>query len=531
MKNEIYYWVAFIVIILAAALYARYYYKPGINIGLSLGSAGGQLYQYQKSSYNLTVTNYGSAVRDFEVGIFINGNLSSAYNITLGAGKATVIQLSHTFAIPGPYNVSAIGDPADLYNVVDRGMARTSAFFSVLAPTAPSPAAMLPANGTSTYGGNMTGTGYSVATYLRGNYSMNQFGISDIASVNSYFYPLLNQTGSYVANISYAGADYQSGRIVSVWIAGYLAPGVFAAAAQGKGLNFNFENIGGENVTVVKLDNFTTLCGWYQAGWLVSLSYEGGNCTGKVGGVASKPQVNELAGLVPKPGNSTEVGAFSYVSSSSSRFGRIDLLGYGALVYSVLWNGGPSSSICYGVIDTVNGTNYCSTYLLPNKGAAPNFSLVRTSAYLGAYNESELAFVNTSRLFKQVSYNIALLKSFNATGKSLEFTSGLSNTCGFSAGFGCSNAAFGNSNLTIRILNRLNSTVKLNSVACYEGAVTKYLELNRSLGTNSSMNATVECYDNGAAITGIPLGLNLNLALNYSIDGNSLSTTGKATII
>lgn len=534
MKGEIYYWIAAAVIILAAALYVRYYYTPGINVSLEF-SAGtpANVYVYQKAGLSLDVINGGSAIRDFDVGIMINGNLTGVYNVTLAAGKETVIQLSHTFQQPGVYNFTAVGDPARLYNLVDRSEAEDSVAINVLGPETPDPAAMLPSNATSVYSSNMSSLGYAVASYLYGNYSVEQTGLSDIPAVDAFMYPILNLTSGYIANISYAGADYPGGKAYSLWFSGYVSPKIIGVAAQSLNLSITNESFGSENLTLVSLTKNTTLCGWYDGGWVKTLAYEGNASCLSVLQKGGKGLFisDSLRNRMPQINGSVEVANFSDYTPILQRSGRLDLFAGESFIYSVLWKNITQNTVCYGIVDTANGISYCSVDLLPARGSPNNTALIRTTAYIGEYNATVFALVNASKIFDQVDTNIGVIRTFNLTGASLNFSYGIQNTCSLTKGLGCSNVSYGNGIISFELRNAMNSPVKLNSIGCFWSGIGFGTPLNRTVAPGSSANLTATCYNNGSQLTGIALNLNLNLLLNYSMNGTSHNVAGKAFIV
>lgn len=532
MKGEIYYWIIFLLIVVGAALYLRYYYKPGINISLNFSASPTGLYQYQKAVLNLTVTNKGSAVKDFDLGIYMNNSLLTAYNITLGSGKQTLIQFNHTFSAPGTFTFSAIGDPADLYNVVNRQSARSNAQITILPIATPNPASLLPANAITVYSSQTTAFGYGVATYLNSNYNVKQLELSNISSLNLFLYPILNQTSSYIANLSSAGGDYAHSEVYSLWISGEISPLIFGVAAQGKGLNYTNANINGKNVTVVKVDNYTSLCSWYSGGWVRALAFQGiGSCSSILTNQTGASLNLSVGKHVHNFGNSSILGNFTSNSGVYHRFGSLSLVGNLSLLYSVLWKNGPGSTICDGVVSYIGNVSYCSTYMSKTSGAIGNLSLIRTTAFVGGYNESAFSLANSSKISTLVGLNIGVLNSFNITGKSLNFTSGLSNSCSLGPGFRCSNVTYGNSRISFNVMNKMNSSVELNSIGCYYGGAIPSNVLKINLPVNRSTTVNASCTNNGYPISGVALNLNLKLLLNYSIGGKAYNATGSAYIV
>jgi hypothetical protein len=536
--REMYYWLALIVVILAVALYIRYYNNPGINVSLSFLPNQGTVYAYQRITLPLVVTNNGGSIKDFDVGLYINGNLSKVYNVTLSQGKQATFDIVYSFGNPGNYNFTATGDPAKLYNVADRSAASSSVNVYAANETPPAPESMLPPNASRVYSVNMVGKyGYVVPTQLGAYYNLTGFSLSDISSVNTFLYPLLNETvlANYVANVSYAGADYASGKAFSIWISGYLDPSIIEEAAVGVRLNASSVMVGSDNVTFVELGSNTTLCSWYSGGWLKSFAYEGRtSCVSMLNtyNTSANSSVGFLMGKNRPLNASFELANGSSYSANQAFFGRFSLYLGDSVVYSMISKGAGGGGTCYGVISLVNGTSYCSTYLLATGGNLTNDSLVRTTAVIGNYSASAYSlFENVSTIYSHVDNNIGIIRSFNLSGNSTVFKSGLVNVCSFESGFYCANSTFGNGALTFRISNELNATAKINGVSCAWNGVAPVTEIGKNMSASGSMNITTACYNNGLNITGVPLGLTLRLVLNYSVGNRAYNTTGSAYVV
>ncbi len=533
MKGEIYYWIVGIVIIFAVALYIRYYYSQRLDVELDFsGNIQKAAYVYQKANVSLYVTNNGSDVKGFDLGIMVNGNLSKIYNVTLASGKETEIQFSYTFDSPGEYNFTAIGDPARLYSLVDRSGARSSVQINVSGPEKPDPSLLLPGGGIETYSSNMSSLGYAVASYLHSNYSLGQVGLSDIGPVNNFLGGILNITGGYIANISYAGADYSRAKAYSLWFSGYVSPSVVDAAAKALNLTFENKTVGLNSVSMVSLDNNSTLCAWYNAGWIKTLSYEGNlTCLAVLqGGPVGAFLNNTVEAMVPAVNGSVGIANFSYTTGLTQRFGRLSFV-TGALFYSVIWKNITQNQICYGIVNNVNGTSYCSVYMLQNNGVPSNTALIRTTEYVGEYNATVFSLVNETAAAGQAGVNIGLLRDFNLSGRALNFSSGITNSCDFSKGFSCSNATYGNGVISLDLRNQMNSSATVNAFGCYSGIEGPLSTLNSTVGPGGILALNASCYSGGKIISGVALNLNLGLALNYSVHGTRRSESGKAYVV
>ncbi len=536
MKREIYYWIVLIIVILAAALYVRFNYHPQTSVMLNFTSAvpNSTIYQYQKATLSLQVSNLGPTVRDLPISIIINGNLTSVYNVSLSQGKGTIIEISHTFSTPGGYNFTAEADPAKLYDLANRNKAISSEMITVLAPATPSPQKLLPGNSTGFYHSNMTSLGYEISSYMDTNYSVDQMQLSNLVLVNNFMYRLFRIGGSYIANFSSAGSDYNGSKGYSMWFDGYLEPSVITAAAQAENLTAINTTAGNESVTMVTLSANTTLCSWYSSGWIKTFSWQGNaTCAEKITtGIHGISQNNTLGKILVVPNNSIQIGDFYKSSSKGTRYGKLVVDNTSSVVYYSLWKNFTENHTCYGLTDTFNTSSYCSVYLLPNSGVPGNTSLIRTTEYIGNYNISIFSLTNSStNPFGEVSKNIYLIQKAGLDGKAINFTDGITNTCSFTANLNCSSPTFGNSSISFNVTNDFNDTVKLNAVGCFLNGIGPGSSVNKTIQPGRSAEVIANCYNDSKSITAIPLNLQLRLFLNYTENNASKTAPGGALIV
>ncbi len=86
--KEIHIWIVFFVLVIAGALYLRYYYQPSISLNLSfVGNDSHLFYPYEQVSVPISVQNTGSSeISDLSFGIYTNNNLTRTYKMTIPAG-------------------------------------------------------------------------------------------------------------------------------------------------------------------------------------------------------------------------------------------------------------------------------------------------------------------------------------------------------------------------------------------------------------------------------------------------------------
>ena len=537
--NETYIWIVIVAVVLAVALYFRYMYQPSLGIELSMNaSAQGQLYPYQTSYLPIKAYNTGSApITNMSVGIEINNNLTRLYKITLPPGKETVIYYNYTPKEPGNYNISAVADPGKLYNIADRSRTKAGADLQVLVPENAMPYGMLPSgNITSSGAYDVRGAGFIASSFLYGSYNISEFGLTSIRDANRLLYPVFNSVAYYIANLSVAHANYSDGSVAySIWLKGYISQNITNTAAALYGINAMTADRNGKNITFVEMKNGTSVCSFYSKGWIKMLAFSGAdsclsalNSTGNAT-LAENPLYNKT---VPK--NTSIFGNFS---DSTGEIGRTATLYLenNSIIYSSITSNDGKNSTCsshrnYGVVSTYDGISFCSTYITQTSSSKNlSIALLETKAFVGNYNLSVLSLINVAKLSDQVPINIGIIRGFNITGQSIQFVSGFKNTCSFNtSSFGCDNATLSNSTLTFGLTDNAGNAIRLNGISCYELPPQLEIGLNKSMTSGSEASISVPCYNLGKSISGLTLGLNLNILLNYTIDNKTQTTLGSA---
>ncbi|MCL5239580.1 MAG: hypothetical protein M1286_03895 [Candidatus Marsarchaeota archaeon] len=543
MKREIYLWVALVLVIAAAALYVRYFYQSTISVAIGISPASNAtIYPYQKAAFTINIFNNGSsAIENMSLGILVNGNLSTLYKATLPAGKESSIAYNYSPTEAGNYTIQVVADPGKLYAIADRSQASASASVDVVAAENATPSALLPKeNITSFRQASLTNGAYLLGTYLFDQFNVSGFTLTGNGQIDSFLKPVLNLTSYYIKNISVAEATYSTNasQAYSVWIKGYLSPNIFAAATFGSSLSTTNVTTSAGDVTFIKMLNDTTFCGWYSGGWIKILAEENGqSCYLIINATAANKSEIHSGGLGNEFGsrlsiaNATLLGNYSSTSGTGDSLARLSLINNSSFVYDTISNvSGPRNPSCIGLIRNVGNTSYCSTYIFAKSKRLDGIALIRTTAYVGAYNLTAFSLINASSAISQVYSAASMLQSLNVTGVSLAFKSGIVNTCAFNNSFSCSNMTYNNGTATFRITNNMSSTAVLNSVKCYINAGVFPVPLNATLAAGESYNITTHCYNVTTPLSGISLNLHLGLSLNYTSSNSTSTLAGSAFI-
>ncbi|MGA3020437.1 MAG: CARDB domain-containing protein [Candidatus Micrarchaeales archaeon] len=526
MLNEKYLWVIIAAVILLAAVYFRYFYQPTIGIELSIGGRVEQpLYPYQKVMLLINASNNGSsAISNMSIGVIVNGNLSTLYKVTLPVGKQTTISYNYSPVTTGNFTISAVADPGRLYNLADRSKAIANMNFAVSKADKPNPLDFLPSHNISEIASeNLTRGGYLISAYIWNQYNLTRFSLTGSRELNMFLLPILNLTSYYINNITIANAKYSGNAgVYSLWIKGYLSPNIFSVAASAAGLRWSNVTTGIGRVTSVRITNNTTFCSWYSGGWMKTLSYQGNRtCTDLLnetdlqhqplsGGIGK--QLYEKT-LIP---NASSLGNFSGIGNNITYAARLLLFNNASFIYASVANNTLKNATCFGVISSINNSHYCSSYVFPQSGKIGAFSLIRTTAYVNTYNLTVMSLVNTSAVLTQVPIAVDAIKNFNISGNYLQFKSGITNTCSLGSNFGCENLTYLNGIISFKITNKMNESVGLREISCYTFRSLFATTLSTSLSKGNATNITADCYGVAGKLSGVALGLNLKLLLNYS---------------
>ncbi len=537
--NKIDYLIAiFFVAVVIVALYIRFTYQPPINLVVNISARRGEVFPFELVSLPIEVSNIGSSnINGMGFSVLVNGNLSREYSLTIPSGKEALFYFNFTPQESGTYNITAIADPAKLYPLVNRKTAEATVLLNVAQPEAlMSYAPISPKGLVFAEEANLTSYGSLLALYFAKNYSIPQLNYADLNLPYTLFSSLIALTYNYISRIGIAYGNYTNGSSVySVWIQGSINENAVKSALEAVNASYSEELVNGLNITYAKLGKNETFCSWYANGWLKNLVYQNmyGNasCLSLIGRNYSNPIPNETSFEKISsfsPANASDLGEFKefYFPTNSSFAAKIMSFS-NAVIFPVI-NKNIGSDICFGIISNLTNRSYCSTYIFPISNKIGKWGLIRTSTYIYPYNLTLFSFVNQTYILQAVPTNIKLISGFGINGTSFSFVNGFANTCNLQ-GFGCTNLKFVNGNIYFTLKNLGNESVKINSINCFveRGKVTAS---NVTILPNGAANFTATCYQNDTQISGVPLGLKVNLAVNYSINNESKTSFGNAII-
>lgn len=523
--KEIYLWIIFFVLVIAGAVYLRYYYQPSLSVSLSFTNhTTGTFYPYEQVSNPIAVENTGSSgISNLSFGLYINNNITRTYRISIPAGKTAIVNFNFTPTSSGSYNVKMIADPDMLYNIEDRGAAQTSWDVNVSAAQKPETYTLFPSNGLvgeDSY--NMTTRGYALSIFLFNNTGSNQFGLTPSQQLNSLIYPTIDVYYNYIQGISIAHAYYKTHILVSMWVSGYLSPYALATVAIGKGFNVTTKG----NLTIINFGGNTTMCSWYSGGWLKTFSSVNYTACNKILNVSEYKTIN--TSYEPKFSyRNTKIFNYSGFLGNGTYSGQWSTLN-GSLLFQSIEKAPYFTNVCYGEIEEVGNVSYCNTFLIE----AGNTVLVKTNALLGGYNLTVWGIDNgTKFMTNQSRLDEKLITGYNITGPSAQFVSGFVNSCYINSDIGCYNTVWNYNSLSLQLVNGYNTSETFNKIQCFTVGAAPYTNINQTLKPGQYINVTIPCYDNGTTMSGVPLGLSVHLDLKYNTQNQTSTADGYASLI
>ena len=181
------------------------------------------------------------------------------------------------------------------------------------------------------------------------------------------------------------------------------------------------------------------------------------------------------------------------------------------------------SYVCSGLLDDNN--TICTIYGISFNSSFSNFSLVDSRLSTTNYTASIYSIVPVKETAGAYSNGVSLLEHLNISGPKYTWTSAFSDSCGlYNTSISCSVKNATASSAELNLTNKMNSTIHLNSAACYLQSESPPLQINSSLKPGESGVYNVTC--TYGAVSSFAIVSNYTIALNYSINGKVHTATG-----
>ncbi|MEM3839095.1 MAG: CARDB domain-containing protein [Candidatus Micrarchaeaceae archaeon] len=543
LGKEAYLWIAFVIVVIAVAVYLRYYFSSAISIKVGLAPIGlrpgSVVYPGQQLFYNLSVNNTGtSPVQKLGLDFEVNGNTTNVFDVSIPPGKSAHAVINYTPKTAGLYNLTVIADPGKLYDIRDRASAAASV--SVLVTPLESPDAYLslpPGKVAEISTDNLDPLGFLFYSDLAANYGMQRFNMTGLPGL-AKFAAALEYLVSYTYNMSVARAIYRNGSAAyAIWLnpgpyRNLLPANIVGVAAEGINLSASSYTVGNISVTLVKLPDNESLCSWNSGGWIKIVASAGaGSCPGAVGDNSTQFAPRPISGVKLVP---PLVPGF-VVGNETLSYGNVLSEGYTAIFnqtldFASVTENLTNNNYCMGQINTAGNVSYCSTLVIPYNGSESAPYLINTRAQVGPYNLTLLWRTNSPLITSLIPEGIDVLEGYNASGKPVEFANGIPPQCSV-PGFACTNVTMSNSTLSLRLANLYSSPLKIDSVGCVFLGPTTYTKVNKTVQAYGIANVSTKCYNDGSVVTSLPTALVFTLRLNYTAANTLHSVNGSIYVV
>jgi len=525
MIKERYIWAIFLVIIILVAVYFRFYYQPALALNVSMPNlASRTIYPYQPVGIPISVSNTGSSpISNLSFGLYINGNISRVYKISIPQGKTANLQYNYTPVSGGTFSVSFVADPNKLYNIVNRQNAQASTTFTVSNAEKPEPYV----NFVKGYSGEdmflFSVLGYE-SSILYDNFTRYLY-LSQSSQINDLLYPAIDVYSQYISQIAVAHAYYQNYTLVSVWMNGYLSPNSLYEVALGKDLNVTYNN----NVSFVDFGNGTTLCSWYSDGWVKTISViDGMSCTAFLNDTHNTFNYSNL--YFSLKNRNASVLNYSGYNSNLTYAGDLAIKN-DSVIYESLFNENNISNICYDNVLNISNVSYCSSTMLQG-----NVLVNQVTRIIGDNQINILSLSGSSEWSPGYNYSLKLAGEYKLGGENLTFVSAYANTCNFSENVTCSNPTLittpsNTIDIGATITNKYSGALVLNGFSCSAGGNTIATHLSNTILPGRNLSIETPCYYNGTKIEGSLYGVLLSLELNYTYGKTTNVSSGLAEVL
>ena len=555
--------VALIVFISVLMLKPSSSYNVAVHIAALNHSTSNAIYPYQTSHFLITVYNkdnfYAKAI---PLGFYLNGTELAFYKVSIPANSNVSINENYTYDANGIYPFSAVLDPANVLNIVNRTDASSVVNINVKSPQTPDLYAFIPDNGilnTTEFSLFPKGAAFSSLGYESYNTSKFKtlFGPSQdiISKIFTDVLPLINvENGAYVR--------YHNGSIAyGAWIQGTLTSDKIALLLSTFNIpEYNF-TANGNTATYAKASNDTSICTLTNGGWTKVMAYynnsNGSTCINIISKVYSPFEANVIINASKSNPifeahlrnftytNSTPAGYVFGVASNSMYSMNMFQNSFGTFAAYLKKNAHPrnlsninnSTFSCLGLIYSNNktGTSVCSTYLFPINGASQslaNYSFIKSEEIGTNYTAILYSFVNSSNAL-DAHYNAAkLIQALNLSQRSAIWQPAFKNSCSISnSSIGCKALAFNTSDdfASMQILNRLPHAIHINTISCFISGEEANQTINQTIASGSSANDTVACNNIPVPIATITTAYDLQINYTYENAARLVNGTFNAT--
>ncbi len=505
-------------------------------------------YPFKTAYFSIQINNTGSNhIKNLDLGFYLNHSLIRSYNVSLPPYKGASIPINYTFNTSGTYNFEVIANPSLILNISNKSITKNSISIGVNNPQNILYIPLsLPSNNIKSletfaiYGNGVKAVPFALIYFNKIDFLNNTIFSQKILS--RILYDLSNHIN--VINGLYIKYNNNSAAYSS-WLNGNINPnyiyGVMSTFSNIYKKNYSIQSNQTLNITnnktldvsFAKINNSSSICFFYQDGWTKIIAYNNNSqnsisCINLVGKSYSINTYNSIEKLFNNPvfiKNSSEfqytnvsnIGLIStYSNNSYGLFNMFDST-FGTFI-SYIINNKPELSYlnktCYGILFNENNSHICSNFIFPNN-LSINYSVINSTEFTKNYELGIYSFLNNNLSITGSENAQALINKlkFNQTGLSWKTI----NSCKLNGLINCSyyNFDYSNSVASFNITNKMNASIKINTIACYNPGLESNQTINKTISSGNSLILNVSC--NGIA-TQITSAINsYNVTLNYTI--------------
>lgn len=551
--------VVYCVIAVAIAAGVAYLLSTQLNHSYSIRvaletNASPAMYPFQTAGFRASVNNTGSSTASrFPLLIYLNGNPTGSYNVTLPPGKGAPLFWNYTFPYNGTYAFQVIADPGHVLQITNRSAAQASVTVNVSPPQSPRAYSSIPNNGiASTQAFTLLRNGSAALSNIALGYNLSLVN-NMLGPARSIVLRTLSDLSGTI-NLGEGAIAYYPGNTIAytIWLQGTLSPKPVGVIINSFSIPQSGINANGSAATFARVSNTVSTCFYYSQGWTKIVSYYNGTANATCEGIvstayndtessfllASSNSVSRLKNLSSTfyYTNSTYLGsALTYIGGSP---GAASLFSnqYGTFLSRISRNAQSvnltTNQTCNGIVYPSANVFICSSFLSPIANSHETTGLINETEVTANYTASIYSFVNQSNLAIANQNGLALILALNLSNRSIGWNTPFKNTCTLnSPALSCNVVSFSHTNQTTRlgVGNSFSSAIRLTRITCaYPGARFNQT-LNQSIVPGHTANVTTICH-NIPYIPVTTVTTSYSLTLNYTILGVPKSATGYVNI-
>lgn len=475
----------------------------------------------------------------------MNHSLIKSYTISLPPYKNITTTLNYTYNKSGIYNFEIIADPSLVLAISNTSVIKSNINIKVKLQSVLNIPASIPDNNIQSLETfSLYKHGIAAIPFIDINFNKNDFLNNIVFSqtiLSKVFYDLSNHikilNGLYIKYNNNTSA-------YSTWIQGNLKPKfIYAVVSTFSNINNtnytinlnqteNVINNKKTNVSFIKIDNNKSICYFYQQGWTKIIAYKNNSknynsCLNIIKKNYQTNNYNSIESLfISNPifiknsskfiyTNVSNIGLISTYNSNSSGFYRLFDSKYGTFINYIIHNNKELITLnrtCKGILSNQNNTHVCSNFVPLN---TLNFSIVNSTEYTKNYELGLYSIVNNnlSILASGIAQSLINKLNFNQTSFSWKTINNcsLDNTL-----LNCSyyNFNYLTSIASLNITNKMNNSIKINEIACYNPGLESNQTINKTIEPDNSLILNVLCNGLSTQISAIN---SYNLTINYTM--------------